>query len=97
MSKRNTHFRTQAVRHIADARRKFDALQPENPNRLDETAAIRERLIKIEALLQCLGGHATSFDPRLKSLGLTPGKPLPPIDIMVVHTPGPGMPLTFHS
>ena len=47
--------------------------------------------------LICMGGHATSFDPRISDIGLKPGAPLPPMDIMVVHTLGPGQPMSFLS
>ena len=43
----------------------------------------------------CVGGHATSFDPRIRQLGLIPGVPFPPLRILVVHTFGPGLPLTY--
>ena len=43
----------------------------------------------------CLGGHAVSFDPRIRELGLVPGAPLPPMNIMIAHTYGPGLPITF--
>jgi hypothetical protein len=47
--------------------------------------------------LICAGGHAVSLDPRIAQLGLKPGELLPPMDIMVVHTLGPGRPIVFLS
>ncbi len=46
--------------------------------------------------LICLGGHATSFDTRISQLGLTPGAPFPPLDIMLAYTEGPGRPLLYY-
>lgn len=40
-------------------------------------------------LLQ-LGGHIYSWDPRIRSLGLTPGVTFPPMGVMIVYAPGPG-------
>ena len=45
--------------------------------------------------LICLGGHATSFDPRIRQLGLVPGVPFPPLRVLVVYTRGPGLPMNF--
>ena len=45
--------------------------------------------------LICLGGHATSVDPRITQLGLIPGVPFPPMRIMLVVTSGPGQPFGF--
>lgn len=36
------------------------------------------------------GAGVTSFDPRIRSLGLTPGRPLPAFAIRVAYTRGPG-------
>ena len=47
--------------------------------------------------LICNGGHATSYDQRVRDLGLTPGAPFPPLDILLVYTRGPGQPLYFKS
>lgn len=52
---------------------------------------------KIVYRLICLGGHAVSLDSRIRTLGLTPGEPLPSMKIMVVHTYGPGLPIKFHN
>lgn len=47
--------------------------------------------------LICLGYHAMSFDPRIADLGLVPGQLLPPMDVMIVRTLGPLMPLHLVS
>ncbi|HEX3970438.1 MAG TPA: hypothetical protein VHX19_03895 [Stellaceae bacterium] len=46
-------------------------------------------------LLQ-LGGHVYSTDPRIASLGLVPGVPFPPMVVMTVRAPGPGLPYDYH-
>ena len=39
-----------------------------------------------------VGGHIYSTDPRLPQLGLAPGVPFPPMEVMILYAPGPGLP-----
>jgi hypothetical protein len=37
-----------------------------------------------------VGNHLYTNDPRIEKLGLQPGQPLPPMDVYIIHTAGPG-------
>ena len=39
-----------------------------------------------------VGAHIYSDDPRISQLGLTPGVPFPPIPVILLYAPGPGLP-----
>jgi hypothetical protein len=52
---------------------------------------------KVVYPLTCIGGHVTSFDPRITEFGFKMGMPLPSIDIFLVRTLGPGMPITSRN
>jgi hypothetical protein len=41
-----------------------------------------------------IGNHLYSTDPGVRDLGLKPGVPFPPMNVMVIYTPGPNMPYT---
>jgi hypothetical protein len=39
-----------------------------------------------------LGGHIYSTDPRIAQLGLAPGAPFPPLQVIILYAPGPNKP-----
>ena len=42
--------------------------------------------------LAAIGGHVTSFDPKVAKLGLIPGRPFPPMRVFTTYKRGPGFP-----
>jgi hypothetical protein len=43
--------------------------------------------------LAVVGGHVTSFDPRVSQVGLVPGNQFPPLSVFTTYQRGPGFPL----